>query len=201
MEQTELDIGTVGQRLGAGRQAMGVSVSEAAAQTRILVKYISAMEADNFSVLTAPVYVKSFIRLYANYLGIDAVPLVADYERGIEGSTATRLTDDMRENLVKADVPPTESLSVGSGGVKSFLGGLREVTRLPSGGRFAGRQKVLAVVLIVGVVLGLVGVRQCSDEQEPEGVPGGVGLVELPTIEQPFPNLYLDAAGAIEWER
>ena len=201
MEQTELDIGTVGQRLGAGRQAKGVSVSEAAAQTRILVKYISAMEADNFSVLSAPVYVKSFIRLYANYLGIEAAPLVADYERANEMSAPTRLTDDVRENLVKADVLPTESLSVGSGGAKSFLGGLREVARLPSEARFTGKQKIMAVVLIAGVVLVLVGVRQCSDEQEPEVVPGGVGLVELPTIEQSFPNLYLDATGTIEWER
>tara|TARA_E500000178_G_scaffold353907_1_gene421134 strand:- start:9027 stop:9632 length:606 start_codon:yes stop_codon:yes gene_type:complete len=201
MEQTELDIGTVGQRLGAGRQAKGVSVSEAAAQTRILVKYISAMEADNFSVLSAPVYAKSFIRLYANYLELEAAPLVADYERGIEGSSAAKLTDDVRETLVKADVPPSESVSVGSGGAQALLGSVREITRLSSRVRFTGRQKGLAVVLVVAVVLGLVGVRQCSDESEPEGVPGAVSLVELPTIEQPFPDLYLDASGSIEWER
>ena len=79
MEQTQLDIGTIGQRLSAGRQEKGVTVSEAAGATRILSKYISAMEADNFSVLSAPVYVKSFIRLYAKYLEMEAAPLVEDY--------------------------------------------------------------------------------------------------------------------------
>ena len=52
MEQTQLDIGTIGQRLNAGRKVKGVSISEAAKETRILSKYISAMESDDFSSLS-----------------------------------------------------------------------------------------------------------------------------------------------------
>ena len=56
MKQTHLDIGTIGQRLEAARQAK-VSVSQAGEATRILSKFITAMEADDF--ISAPVYVKS----------------------------------------------------------------------------------------------------------------------------------------------
>ena len=37
------------------------------------------MEADNFSVMPAPTYAKGFIRLYAEYLGLDPAPLVQEY--------------------------------------------------------------------------------------------------------------------------
>ena len=41
MKQTKLDIGTVGQKFKSAREAKGVTVSEAAAATKILTKYIS----------------------------------------------------------------------------------------------------------------------------------------------------------------
>ena len=46
MKQTQLDIGTIGQKLKSAREAKGVSVSEAAASTKILSKFIEAMEDD-----------------------------------------------------------------------------------------------------------------------------------------------------------
>ena len=103
MKQTHLDIGTIGQRLEAARQVKGVSVSQAGEATRILSKFITAMEADDFGALSAPVYVKSFIRLYAGYLGLDAAPLLEDYRREYESSSSQKLTDDVRDKLVKAD--------------------------------------------------------------------------------------------------
>ena len=40
MKQTKLDIGTVGQKFKSAREAKGVTVSEAAAATKILTKFI-----------------------------------------------------------------------------------------------------------------------------------------------------------------
>lgn len=79
MQQGNLNIGTIGQKLEAARQSKGVTISEAGQATKIMSKYIEAMEADNFGELSAPVYVKGFIRMYAQYLGLDSVPLVNEY--------------------------------------------------------------------------------------------------------------------------
>lgn len=78
---------TLGQQLKAAREAKGVSESEAGAATKILTKLIVAMEDDDFSVMPAPTYAKGFIRLYAEYLELDSVPLVAEYlERNVTGA-------------------------------------------------------------------------------------------------------------------
>jgi len=68
---------TIGEQFKAAREAKGASESEAATATKILTKIIVAMEADDFSVMAAPTYAKGFIRLYAEYLGLDPDPLVA----------------------------------------------------------------------------------------------------------------------------
>ncbi|QBG47758.1 hypothetical protein EGM51_10275 [Verrucomicrobia bacterium S94] len=108
MEQASLNIGTIGQRLEAARQAKGVTVSEAGQATKILSKFIEAMEHDDFGALSAPVYAKSFIRMYAQYLGLDAAPLVEEYIKQHAPKTKLKLTDEARKNLAKADRVPGE---------------------------------------------------------------------------------------------
>ncbi|MFA7256602.1 MAG: helix-turn-helix domain-containing protein [Kiritimatiellales bacterium] len=70
---------TLGQQLKAAREAKGVSEHDAGVATKILTKMIIAMEADDFSVMAAPMYAKGFIRLYAEYLGLSPEPLVEEY--------------------------------------------------------------------------------------------------------------------------
>ena len=102
MEQASLNIGTIGQRLEAARQAKGVSVSEAGHATKILGKFIEAMESDDFGALSAPVYAKSFIKMYADYLGLDARPLVEEYVSQHAPKSKTQLSDEVRQSLAKA---------------------------------------------------------------------------------------------------
>jgi transcriptional regulator with XRE-family HTH domain len=202
MEQTQLDIGTIGQRLSAGRLQKGVSVSEAAAATRILSKYIAAMEADDFSVLSAPVYVKSFIRLYAKYLEIEVAPLVEDYQREYEEASTPQLTDDVRMNLAKADVPASDSVAKEADASRQApWGGFREITTLSSQIRFSDKQKIMGLVGILVLILLIVGVRQCEQDEGPIEIPEGVSSVDLPMISQPLPDLYLNESGSLDWER
>ena len=202
MEQTQLDIGTIGQRLSAGRQGKGVSVSEAAAATRILSKYISAMEADDFSVLSAPVYVKSFIRLYAKYLEIDAAPLVEDYQREYEAASAPQLTDDVRKSLAKADVPASEpAVKEPKSTSQALLGSVREIATITSKVRFSDKQKIIGLVGILVLILLVVGVRQCASDQSTIEVSESIHSVELPRINQPLPDLYLNEHYSLDWER
>jgi cytoskeleton protein RodZ len=67
---------TVGQSLRDARERKGLTLSEAAAQTKIKLSQLEAMERDDFSSMAAPLYVKGFVRLYAKVLGLDPAPLI-----------------------------------------------------------------------------------------------------------------------------
>lgn len=69
----------IGQSLRLAREKKGIDLSRAAAQTHILLKHLEMMERDDFSRMPAPMYAKGFIRIYAEFLGIDPAPLIQEY--------------------------------------------------------------------------------------------------------------------------
>lgn len=75
----------LGERLRAAREAQGISVAQAAADTRILPRYIVALEDGDYQHLPGDVYARGFIRNYAGYLGAPIEELIEIYrqERGM----------------------------------------------------------------------------------------------------------------------
>ncbi len=73
------DIGTT---LRNARIQRGLTIEQAAQDTRISPRFLEALEAEQFDSLPAPVYVRGFLRSYANYLRLDAAPLLASLEGG-----------------------------------------------------------------------------------------------------------------------
>ena len=69
----------IGQTFREAREKKKVSSSQAAAATRMKTQHVEALERNDFSYLAAPAYAKGFIRLYADYLGLDPEPLVREY--------------------------------------------------------------------------------------------------------------------------
>jgi cytoskeletal protein RodZ len=61
----------LGQMLRDAREAQGISLAEAEAQTRIRQKFIAAMEAEEWSLLPNDVTTRGFLRKYVNYLGLE----------------------------------------------------------------------------------------------------------------------------------
>ncbi len=61
----------LGQMLRDAREAQGISLAEAEAQTRIRQKFIAAMEAEEWSLLPNDVTTRGFLRKYASYLGLE----------------------------------------------------------------------------------------------------------------------------------
>ncbi len=61
----------LGKMLRDAREAQGISLAEAEAQTRIRQKFIAAMEAEEWSLLPNDVTTRGFLRKYANYLGLE----------------------------------------------------------------------------------------------------------------------------------
>ena len=77
---------SIGETFKAARLAKGVDVVTASRVTRIKQSQLDAMERDDFRSIPAPVYVRGFIKQYAQYLGLDPAPLIADYNAGLSGS-------------------------------------------------------------------------------------------------------------------
>ncbi|HMP39074.1 MAG TPA: DUF4115 domain-containing protein [Roseiflexaceae bacterium] len=74
----------LGERLRSARESHGISLSQAAAETRILQRYLVALEDSDYINLPGDVYTRGFIRNYAEYLGLAAEELIQLYrsERG-----------------------------------------------------------------------------------------------------------------------
>lgn len=77
---------TLGERLRAARESRGVNIAQAAAETRILQRYLVALEDNDYKHLPGDVYARGFIRNYADYLGLSADELIEMYRRE-RGST------------------------------------------------------------------------------------------------------------------
>lgn len=60
----------------------GLTIDQVANDTRISSRFLEALEDEAFEELPAPVYVRGFLRSYANYLHIDAQPLLDQLNAG-----------------------------------------------------------------------------------------------------------------------
>ncbi len=68
---------TVGSQLRAARQARHLTLEEISKAIRVRVPYLEALEADDLSRLPSAVHARGFLRLYADYLGLDLAELIA----------------------------------------------------------------------------------------------------------------------------
>lgn len=68
-----------GEGLRRERQMRRISLEEISETTKISVRFLGALESEDFSQLPGGIFVRSFIRAYANYLGLDADSIVAEY--------------------------------------------------------------------------------------------------------------------------
>lgn len=211
MEQASLNIGTIGQRLEAARQAKGVTVSEAGAATKILSKFIEAMEADDFGALSAPVYAKSFIKMYAQYLGIDARPLVDEYIDQHVPKAKAKLNSEVRQNLAKIDQAPDDAKAQAQPAPppprnhgKEIFGGVNEaIANLSSSGIPV---KLIVSVVAAVAVFGIIAATatQCSDDEAeaPAGAAGAASATaKRAVIAEGVPDAYLVKPGVIEVDK
>lgn len=68
--------GTPGAKLAAAREAAGLAPADVAAQMRISLRQLDAIEADRYDELPGAVFVRGFVRNYARLLNLDPLPLL-----------------------------------------------------------------------------------------------------------------------------
>jgi cytoskeleton protein RodZ len=69
----------IGATLREARMRARIDVSEIEAKTKIRAKYLRALENEEWGLLPGPTFVKSFLRTYAQALGLDGKAMVEEY--------------------------------------------------------------------------------------------------------------------------
>jgi cytoskeleton protein RodZ len=70
----------IGASLREARMRQRIDISEVEVETKIRAKYLRALENEEWDLLPGPTYVKSFLRTYAEALGLDGRLLVEEYK-------------------------------------------------------------------------------------------------------------------------
>jgi cytoskeleton protein RodZ len=82
----------IGDQLRETRMRNRIDITEVEAATKIRAKYLRALENEEWDLLPGPTFVKTFLRTYADYLGLDARNLVEEYRARYERPSAQELT-------------------------------------------------------------------------------------------------------------
>ncbi|MHB8491640.1 MAG: helix-turn-helix domain-containing protein [Solirubrobacteraceae bacterium] len=123
------------------RMRARIDVSEVEEQTKIRAKYLRALENEEWGLLPGPTYAKSFLRAYAQALGVDGRALVEEYKARFE-----RPADGDRPELTRS---PARRRPSGRSGPD------QGATRIPLGYLVAGF--AVAIVLILALIGALSG--------------------------------------------
>ena len=90
----------IGKVLEQARERAGLDLREAEQRTKIRIKYLQALEHEEWQALPGGAYAKGFLRTYGELLGLDGEALVDEYRRQQEPEAASRgypLADPERE--------------------------------------------------------------------------------------------------------
>jgi cytoskeleton protein RodZ len=83
----------------------GVTLEEISAATKISMRFLKALEAEDFPALPSGIFTRSFIRSYTKYLGLDEEPVLAEYQ------LAARPDADLDLNRMTVTKPPAQQTS------------------------------------------------------------------------------------------
>jgi cytoskeleton protein RodZ len=75
---------SIGETLRDARIRARIDMAEVESQTKIRARYLRAMENEEWDVLPGPVYTRSFLRTYGDYLGLDSRMLVEEFKARYE---------------------------------------------------------------------------------------------------------------------
>ncbi len=100
----EARVSPLGETLQRARQTRGITIEDAARATRIPLRYLQALEQEDFGILPAPVYARGFLRSYSGYLGLDPTDLLPFFPVG-------HVEEPKLEPLPEVRQPRTLSLS------------------------------------------------------------------------------------------
>lgn len=102
---------TIGEQLRLAREERGIPLREISDQTRISVRYLEAIESNDYKRLPGGIFNRSFVRAYARYIGYDEKQALEGYTRYLrdQGDTSDEVTTTPFHSKVYTDTPATRS--------------------------------------------------------------------------------------------
>ena len=102
---------TIGEQLRAAREERGIPLREISDQTRIQVRYLEAIETNDYKRLPGGIFNRSFVKAYAKYVGYDEKEAVDAYTRYMrdQGDSGDEVGSTPFHSKVYTDLPATRS--------------------------------------------------------------------------------------------
>lgn len=97
---------SIGERLRRAREAKGMSLDDVAAQTRIPIRHLQHIEAEDWEALPAATYCIGFARNYANAIGLDGAEIARELRERIGGPRARAAPPEFYEMADPSRIPP-----------------------------------------------------------------------------------------------
>ncbi|KAK3584285.1 hypothetical protein CHS0354_035366 [Potamilus streckersoni] len=94
----------IGQRLKDKREEMGLSYKKVSDVTRISSQYIKNIESGNYKTFPSPVFVKGFLRNYAQLLDLDYQPFLNEYNKIFSEQTPNEEENAVRGATAKPSI-------------------------------------------------------------------------------------------------
>jgi transcriptional regulator with XRE-family HTH domain len=95
---------SIGEKLEEARKRRGISLREASEVTKIRSEYLGNFEANTFDIKLPEVYIRGFLRAYANFLKLNADKIITDYNVHKLGESKIARPES-REFLGRMDIP------------------------------------------------------------------------------------------------
>ncbi len=105
---------TVGEFLKKERELRQITIQEVAEGTKISISRLRLIEENRFDDLPAEVFVRGFIRNYADYIGIDPEEAILRLEEDLKGQSSV--------SSRQPEMVTTTSIDIGTRESKRFLG-------------------------------------------------------------------------------
>jgi len=102
---------SIGEQLRLAREGRGIGLREISDQTRIAIRYLEAIEANDYSRLPGGVFNRSFIKAYARYIGYDEHAAIEGYMKYLRehGDSTDDVSTTPLHSKVYTDAPATRS--------------------------------------------------------------------------------------------
>ena len=98
---------SLGQALREEREARNISIEEIASATKIVSRYLEALESDHLDMMPGGFFIRGIIRTYAKAIGLDGDEVLARYRAaGLIGEDAPKRTVIPKAALAIGSAPP-----------------------------------------------------------------------------------------------
>jgi cytoskeletal protein RodZ len=96
---------SIGEKLRLARETRGIALRDISEQTRISMRYLEAIEADDYRRLPGGIFNRSFIRAYAKHIGYDEQEALEDYATMMHerGESTDEVSNRQPRSLVYTD--------------------------------------------------------------------------------------------------